>query len=71
MPDTIIGQPIDRIDAKAKVTGGARYAGDWRAEHPAVGVIVTSTIGRGTITKVDIKAAEKGLETKPWVKTAS
>ena len=59
MPDTIIGQPIDRIDAKAKVTGGARYAGDWRAEHPAVGVIVTSTIGRGTITKVDIKAAEQ------------
>jgi len=59
MPDTIIGQPIDRIDGKAKVTGAARYAGDMRADHPAFGVIVTSTIGRGTITKVDIKEAEK------------
>jgi xanthine dehydrogenase YagR molybdenum-binding subunit len=58
MPDTIIGQPIDRIDGKAKVTGAARYAGDTRAEHPAFGVIVTSTVGRGTITKVDTKAAE-------------
>ncbi|MCW5733430.1 MAG: xanthine dehydrogenase family protein molybdopterin-binding subunit [Enhydrobacter sp.] len=59
MPDTIIGQPIDRIDGKAKVTGAARYSGDRRAEHPAFGVIVTSTIGRGTITKIDIKAAEQ------------
>jgi xanthine dehydrogenase YagR molybdenum-binding subunit len=59
MSDTIIGQPIDRIDGKAKVTGAARYAGDRRAEHPAFGVIVTSTIGRGAITKVDIKEAQQ------------
>src|SRR5437763_5007419 len=59
MPDTLIGQPIDRIDGKAKVTGAARYAGDMRAEHPAYGVIVTSTIGRGTIAKVDIKEAQQ------------
>jgi xanthine dehydrogenase YagR molybdenum-binding subunit len=59
MPDTIIGQPIDRVDGKAKVTGAARYAGDRRAEHPAYGVIVTSTIGRGTITKVDIKEVQQ------------
>lgn len=59
MPDTIIGQPIDRIDGKAKVTGAARYSGDRRAEQPAFGVIVTSTIGRGTVTKVDVAAAEQ------------
>src|SRR3954468_18339503 len=59
MPDTTIGQPIDRIDGKAKVTGAARYSGDMRAEHPAFGVMVTSTIGRGTISKVDIKAAQE------------
>jgi xanthine dehydrogenase YagR molybdenum-binding subunit len=58
MSDSILGQPINRIDGKAKVTGAARYAGDSRAEHPAVGVIVTSTIGRGTITKIDLKEAE-------------
>ena len=45
--------------ARPRSPARARYAGDWRAEHPAVGVIVTSTIGRGTITKVDIKAAEQ------------
>src|SRR6478752_3169660 len=59
MADTLIGQPVDRIDGKAKVTGAARYAGDMRAEHPAYGMIVTSTIGRGTITKVDIKEAHQ------------
>jgi xanthine dehydrogenase YagR molybdenum-binding subunit len=59
MPDTIIGQPIDRIDGKAKVTGAARYAGDMRADRPAFGVIVTSTVGRGAITKVDTKEAMK------------
>jgi xanthine dehydrogenase YagR molybdenum-binding subunit len=59
MPDTLIGEPIDRIDGKAKVTGAARYAGDSRAEHPATGVIVTSTIARGTITKVDVKQAQQ------------
>jgi xanthine dehydrogenase YagR molybdenum-binding subunit len=59
MPDTIIGQPVDRIDGKAKVTGAARYSGDMRAEHPAFGVIVTSTIGRGSITKVDIRDAQQ------------
>jgi xanthine dehydrogenase YagR molybdenum-binding subunit len=61
MADTILGQPIGRIDGKAKVTGKARYAGDRRAAHPAVGVIVTSTIGRGTLTKVDIKEAQAAL----------
>jgi xanthine dehydrogenase YagR molybdenum-binding subunit len=59
MPDTVLGQPLDRIDGKAKVTGAARYAGDMRAEHPAFGVIITSTIGRGTIAKVDLKEAQQ------------
>lgn len=59
MADTLIGQPVDRIDGKAKVTGAARYSGDVRADHPAFGVIVTSTTGRGAITKVDIKEAQQ------------
>lgn len=58
MPDPILGQPIDRIDGKAKVTGAARYAGDTRAKHPSVGVIVTSTVGRGMIAGIDIKEAQ-------------
>ena len=59
MPDTIIGQPIDRIDGKAKVTGAARYAGDRRADHPArrrASSPARSAAAR--IAKVDVKAAQ-------------
>ena len=31
----VIGQPIDRIDGRAKVTGAALYAGDNRSERMA------------------------------------
>lgn len=54
MPDPIIGKPFDRVDGRAKVTGKARYAADAPSSTPpAYGVLVTSTIGRGEITKVD------------------
>jgi CO/xanthine dehydrogenase Mo-binding subunit len=33
----VIGQAIDRIDGRAKVTGTAAYAGDNRAERMAFG----------------------------------
>jgi xanthine dehydrogenase YagR molybdenum-binding subunit len=60
MPDPVIGQPIDRIDGKAKVTGAARYAADMQSSRPAAfGVIVTSTIGRGVVTDVAAGDAEK------------
>ncbi len=58
MPDSLIGQPIDRVDGRAKVTGRARYAADHKpAEAPLFGVIVTSTVGRGQIMAVDTAAA--------------
>ncbi len=60
MPDSVIGQPLDRIDGRAKVTGAARYAADVRpASPPAYGVIVTSTIGRGLISKVEAEEAKR------------
>ena len=60
MPDTVIGQPLDRVDGKAKVTGTARYAADTKTSTPpAVGVIVTSTIGRGEIDSIDMEDAKK------------
>ncbi|MBV8392051.1 MAG: xanthine dehydrogenase family protein molybdopterin-binding subunit [Alphaproteobacteria bacterium] len=59
MPNAVIGQPLDRIDGTAKVTGRARYAADVKPQsQPAFGVIVTSTIGRGPIDKVETDAAE-------------
>ncbi|MFO1159984.1 MAG: xanthine dehydrogenase family protein molybdopterin-binding subunit [Reyranellaceae bacterium] len=55
--DHIIGQPIDRIDGRAKVTGAAAYAADKRAERLVYGAIVTATIGRGRITGIESSAA--------------
>jgi xanthine dehydrogenase YagR molybdenum-binding subunit len=60
MPDSIIGQPVDRIDGRAKVTGRARYAADVPSGMPvAYGVLVTSTIGRGEISRVEAGEAER------------
>ena len=55
----MIGDPIDRVDGRLKVTGGARYSAEWPVDDLAYGVIVQSTIARGTITHYDVAAAEK------------
>ncbi|MGE0577317.1 molybdopterin cofactor-binding domain-containing protein [Reyranella sp.] len=55
--DSIIGQAIDRIDGRAKVTGAAAYAGDKHAGNMAYGAIVTATIGRGRVTSIESAAA--------------
>ena len=44
-----VGTPIDRIDARQKVTGQATYAADVEVSKVAHAVIVTSTIARGHI----------------------
>ena len=56
---TIIGKPIDRMDAVLKVTGGARYAAEERIDNLAYGVMVQSTIGKGRITRIDTAVAER------------
>jgi xanthine dehydrogenase YagR molybdenum-binding subunit len=53
----MIGDPINRLDGRLKVTGTARYSADWPVEHLAYGVIVQSTIPRGTITSIDTAGA--------------
>jgi xanthine dehydrogenase YagR molybdenum-binding subunit len=60
MPESIIGQPLDRIDGRAKVTGKARYAADVPSSTPpAYGVLVTSIIGRGEISRIDAAEAQR------------
>lgn len=53
----IIGQGLDRLDDRLKVTGGAKYS----AEHPvprlAQAVIVQSTIASGTVVSIDDSVA--------------
>ncbi|MEU6716452.1 xanthine dehydrogenase family protein molybdopterin-binding subunit [Nonomuraea sp. NPDC046802] len=53
-----MAQPtMDRIDARAKVTGMAKYAADHNLPRMAHGHMVTSTIGSGRIVSMDLSAA--------------
>ena len=54
-----VGTPIDRIDAQKKVTGTATYAADTDVTKVAHGVIVTSTIAKGTIAGIELTAARQ------------
>ena len=38
--NAIIGKPLPRVDGRAKVTGGARYAADFNQPGQAYAVIV-------------------------------
>ena len=54
-----LGQPLDRVDGRLKVTGGARYAAEFAIPNVAHAVIVTSTIAKGRIDSMDTSAAER------------
>src|ERR1041384_5131001 len=52
-----IGTATSRVDGRAKVTGAAKYAAEFNVDGLAHGVLVTSTIARGKIEKIDARAA--------------
>jgi xanthine dehydrogenase YagR molybdenum-binding subunit len=54
-----VGQPIDRVDGRLKVTGAATYAAEYPIKNLAYGVTITSTITKGRIKNIDTKSAEK------------
>ncbi|MEN3289408.1 MAG: xanthine dehydrogenase YagR molybdenum-binding subunit, partial [Bradyrhizobium sp.] len=56
MPATI-GTPTSRIDGRVKVTGAAKYAGEFTAPDLAYGVVVNSTLPRGRIVSIDASRA--------------
>jgi xanthine dehydrogenase YagR molybdenum-binding subunit len=49
--------PVERIDARLKVTGKARYAADIPLDNLAYGVLVTGTIARGSVKTIDLDGA--------------
>ncbi len=55
----LIGEPLDRVDGRLKVTGGARYTADMPVENLAYGVLITSTVASGRIREMDTSAAER------------
>jgi len=54
----LVGQPIDRVDGRLKVTGGARYAAEFSAPRLTYGVLLQSSVAKGKITKLDTSVAE-------------
>jgi xanthine dehydrogenase YagR molybdenum-binding subunit len=52
-----IGTPTSRVDGRVKVTGMAQYAGEFEAPDLAYGSVVTSTIARGRIKRIDTSQA--------------
>jgi xanthine dehydrogenase YagR molybdenum-binding subunit len=54
---TYIGTAISRIDGLAKVTGAAKYAGEFSTSGLAHASVVTSTIAKGRITSIDTSQA--------------
>src|SRR5262245_34387137 len=53
MTTSYIGQPISRVDGRAKVTGEAKYAADDKVQNLAYGHVVSSAIAKGRIKKID------------------
>ncbi|MCJ2092818.1 xanthine dehydrogenase family protein molybdopterin-binding subunit [Methylobacterium sp. J-072] len=56
--DTFVGSPRSRIDGPAKVTGLAKYAGEFAAPDLAYGYVVSSAIAKGRIAAIDSAEAE-------------
>jgi len=52
-----IGSATSRIDGRAKVTGAAKYAGEFGAESLAYGSVVASSIAKGRIRHIDTRKA--------------
>jgi xanthine dehydrogenase YagR molybdenum-binding subunit len=52
-----IGTATSRVDGRAKVTGEAKYAGEFSASDLAYGSIVESIIAKGRVVRIDTSAA--------------
>jgi xanthine dehydrogenase YagR molybdenum-binding subunit len=56
-PNRETGKPTPRLDARAKVTGEAKYAGEHHVPGLHYGVAINSAIARGRIRTIDVAAA--------------
>jgi xanthine dehydrogenase YagR molybdenum-binding subunit len=52
-----LGKPLDRVDGMLKVTGQARYAGEFPEQGLLHGSVVSSTIARGRALSIDTSKA--------------
>lgn len=54
-----IGTATSRVDGRDKVTGAAKYAGEFKSQDMAYASLVTSTIAKGRIASIDFSEAMK------------
>ncbi|AZA74254.1 xanthine dehydrogenase family protein molybdopterin-binding subunit [Chryseobacterium indoltheticum] len=54
-----VGKPISRLEGHLKVTGSAKYAGEYEAPDLLYGYIVNSTITKGKIKSIDTEHVKK------------
>ena len=52
-----IGQPLSRVDGRAKVTGAAKYAAEYNVANLTYGYVVSSAVAKGRITQIDTSIA--------------
>src|SRR5271156_2595172 len=59
-PNGIVGKPLDRVDGRLKVTGGAVYAYEVeQGPQAAYGYVVQASIGKGRIRSIASRVAEQ------------
>ena len=52
-----VGQPVSRLEGRLKVTGAARYAGEYNVPDLLYGYVVNSTLTKGKIKSMHTEAA--------------
>jgi xanthine dehydrogenase YagR molybdenum-binding subunit len=55
----LVGAGLNRVDGRLKITGGAKYAADWRPDRLVYAYQVLSSIANGTIASIDVAAAQR------------
>lgn len=57
-PNGVVGKPLDRVDGRLKVTGGAVYAYEVeQGPRTTYGYVVQASIGKGRIRSIDSRVA--------------
>jgi xanthine dehydrogenase YagR molybdenum-binding subunit len=58
-PGGYVGKPLVRVEGREKVTGKAKYAAEFALPGLTYGVLATSPIAKGKITRIDTTAAAR------------
>lgn len=55
----LMGEPLNRVDGRLKVTGKATYSAEYKLPGMVYAVLVGSTIAKGRIKSIDTRAASR------------